>query len=124
MYKKILVGELIEEGKALVQALKRKRFPMTAAVWYDFPDSEWRLVIASSSVEQKGPLAAYGVVQQALIGLQPEKLTLSDITLISPKGQDFQNLQSVLSIPSRSRHSVLAGHSPNLVFENAHIYTL
>src|SRR5258708_1371729 len=60
MYKKVLVNELISEGKQLLEALRRNRFSFTAAFWYYFPDAlEWRLVIVSPTVDRSGPLAAY-----------------------------------------------------------------
>jgi hypothetical protein len=82
MHKKILVEDLIKEGKLLVEALERIRFPITAAVWYDFPETQWMLVIVSPVVDKIGPMAAYGRIQRALQTVQPSRLVLSDISLI------------------------------------------
>jgi hypothetical protein len=112
MYKKTLVEELIEEGNVLLQALKRNRFPITAAAWYDFPESEWRLVIVTTSVDQQGPMAAYGRVQRALQTFQPSRLTLSVVTLISPLSREFPNLRALVSAPGRA------------AFEGTHVYQL
>jgi hypothetical protein len=117
MYKKILVEDLIKEGKLLVEALERIRFPITAAVWYDFPETQWMLVIVSPVVDRIGPMAAYGRIQRALQTVQPSRLVLSDISLMSPLGQEFQNLRSLVSAPARFGHSAATGRTRNLVFE-------
>src|SRR5579872_3797841 len=99
MYKTILVKEIIEEGSRLLERLKRNNFHLTAALWYSVPDSsqQWVLVIVSPVVDQVGPLAAYGRLQRLLGGLQPpSRLSLSDISLISPLSQEYQNLRSLV----------------------------
>lgn len=63
------------------------------------PTPEWRLVIASSTVIRSVPMAAYARVQRALQTLQLSRLTLSDITLISPASEDFQNLRACFQRP-------------------------
>jgi hypothetical protein len=103
---------LIEDGNALLQALKRNRFPITAAAWYDFPESEWRLVIVTTAVDQNGPMAAYGRVQRALQTFNPSGLTLSDISLISPLSREFHNLKPLVSAAGRA------------AFEGTHVYQL
>src|SRR5271155_955813 len=105
MYKKILVEDLIKEGKLLVEALERVRFPITAAFWYDFPETQWMLVIVSPVVDRIGPMAAYRRIQRALQTVQPSRLVLSDISLMSPLSQEFQNLRSFVSAPGRLGHS-------------------
>jgi hypothetical protein len=120
MHKKVLVDDLIKEGKLLVEALERSRFPITAAVWYDFPEAQWMLVIASPAVDQIGPMAAYSRVQRALKTVQPSWLTLSDISLMSPLSQEVQNLRSLVSAPGR--HG--PGLTRNVVFEDAYVYRM
>jgi hypothetical protein len=95
MYKKILVKELIEEGQQLLGALARTRFFVTAALWFYIPESlEWRLVIITPTVDQGGPIAAYTRLQRILTSISPSQLTFTDISLMSPFSQDYQNLQA------------------------------
>ena len=124
MYKKVLVDEMIEDGNTLLQALKRNRLPIAAAAWYDIPESGWSLVIVSSAVDRKGPLAAYTRVQRALQAVQPSRLTLSDVTLTSPQSlsQDFQNLRPLLTAPRRGGRPSAPRPSRNLVFDDAYVY--
>ena len=79
MYQKILVEELKADGRLLVEALKRNRFPVTAAAWYDFPEAQWRLVVVSPAVDLMGPMAAYSRVQRALQSVEPSELTQSGV---------------------------------------------
>jgi|HubBroStandDraft_6_1064221.scaffolds.fasta_scaffold623280_1 hypothetical protein len=116
MLKKILVAELIEDGSVLLQALKRNRFPITAAAWYDFPEAEWRLVIATSAVDQHGPMAAYGRVLRALETFQPKALTLSDVTVVSPLSHEFQKLRALMP--------AAGGPARSVVFDDAYVYQL
>jgi hypothetical protein len=124
MYKKVLVEDLINDGRLLVEALDRNRFPITAAVWYDFPEAQWMLVIASPIVDQVGPMAAYTRVQRVLQTVQSSRLTLSDISLISPLSQEFQNLRLLLTTPGRLGRSAASGGARTLVFEDAYVYRM
>jgi hypothetical protein len=124
MYKKVLVEDLIRDGNLLVESLERNRFPMTAAVWYDFPEAPWMLVIVSTAVDQIGPMAAYGRVQRALQAVKPVQLSLSDISLMSPRSQEFENLRSLISTPGRLRHSAASGQPRSLAFEDAYVYRM
>jgi hypothetical protein len=124
MYQKILVEELKADGRLLVEALKRNRFPVTAAAWYDFPEAQWRLVVVSPAVDLMGPMAAYSRVQRALQSVEPSELTLSDISLLSPRSQEFQNLRSLVSAPGRHGRSAATGRTRNLVFDDAYVYQM
>ena len=62
MLKKVLVRELIEDGERLLLELKQRDFPVTAAFWVDMPELDyWRLVVATSIVNERGPDVAYRV---------------------------------------------------------------
>jgi hypothetical protein len=124
MYKKVLVEDLIKDGRLLVEALERSRFPLTAAVWYDVPESHWMLAIVSSAIDKNGPMAAYSRVQRVLQTIQPSRLTLSDISLMSPLSPEFENLRLLLSPPGRLRHVAATPRARSLAFEDAYVYRL
>jgi hypothetical protein len=67
MDKAALVDRDIDDGRRLVQALDQADFPVVAALWYFYPEEEWRLLIASPKVGELGPRGAYAVIQQVLI---------------------------------------------------------
>lgn len=87
MDKKILVKEIIDDGKELIKALDETQFEVKAAMWFYLTDSdEWRLLIASPYVEENGPKKAYHLIQKELKKLSlPSGISLKDISLLSPQ---------------------------------------
>ena len=127
MYKTALVKEVIEDGGRLLERLKRDRFPLTAALWHLVPDSnqQWILVIVSPAVDQVGPLAAYSRLQRLLRALKPpSRLSLSDISLISPLSQEFQTLRSPVAGAGRFAVGAATGPIRDVTFEDAYVYQL
>ena len=121
MYKKILVSELISEGQRLLEALKRNRFTVSSAVWYYIPESmEWRLVIVSPTVDHSGPMAAY--TRRVLANINPSSLDLTDISVISPASQEFQDLRAIVSSPGSFGASSATGNVHGVVFEDNYVY--
>lgn len=122
MYKTILVKEAIVDGDRLLEALETRGFPVVAAFWYHLPDLvRWRLFIVSPLVHDKGPRAAYEIIQQTLAGMQPHSISPGDITVLSPQEDAFQRLRAEMEwgglwTTSRSRNDV--------VFEDAYVYRL
>ncbi len=125
MYKKILVKEYIDHGRALLYALSELGpvFPITEAFWYEFQDPlEWRLVIASPIIDHLGPIHAYTVIQNIF---QRDKIPLSldEITLLSPSSTDFQELRRMALGPGRMRTGPAMGPAHDIRFSDAYLYT-
>ncbi|MBZ5516271.1 MAG: hypothetical protein LAN62_15750 [Acidobacteriia bacterium] len=120
MYKTILVKSLVEEGETLVRTLERQRFPLVAAFWYYDPDRmTWRLFIATRTLDRHGPLHAYKRIQRALAEMGDVSLSLDDISVVSPSGQQFNELRRQVegiapASPVRSPKEV--------VFEDVYVY--
>jgi hypothetical protein len=125
MFKTVLVNELVIDGQHLIEALQQQHFPVTGAVWRHLPESlEWRLIIVSPAVDQVGPMAVYTKLQGVLTKINPSQLTLSDITVVSPQSEEFQNLQSLVSAPGRFSAGPVTGHPRNIIFEDNYVYQL
>ncbi|MGO9261263.1 MAG: hypothetical protein ACLQU1_33885 [Bryobacteraceae bacterium] len=123
MFKKVLVSDLISEGQRLLEALKRNRFSISAAAWYYLPESmEWRLVIVSPAADRSGPLAAYTRVQRVLAGTNPSQLTLTDIAVIGPSSQDFEDLRAIISGSGPTSTGSAMGRSRDMIFEDSYVY--
>jgi hypothetical protein len=59
----------LERGRTVVKRLDEALVPVHSAFWAYFNDAaEWRLVIGTPLVEQRGPRAAYEAVEKALTG--------------------------------------------------------
>ncbi len=123
MLKKVLVRELIEDGERLLLELKQRDFPVTAAFWVDMPELDyWRLVVATSIVNERGPDVAYRVLRDALNLIQPQELALDDIFVVSSDGDDYHAYLSVLrgGYPAGTRSA--SGKVPRVVFEDSYVY--
>jgi hypothetical protein len=90
MYKTILVTTDIEDGRRILQELEKRQLQVTAAFWFHYEDEdEWKLVIVTSEVEEKGPTALYSMLAVALNDLsideqKPLQFPLDRIRLVSP----------------------------------------
>ncbi len=113
---------LVDEGDKLIKRLECRRLHVAAALWYYFEDlMVWRLVIVSPAVERQGPLRVYNRIHEALDEMQPEELSLSDISVMRPSGYEFKELRSTIE---RSGLAVARPMSTprDIAFEDAFIY--
>jgi hypothetical protein len=125
MLKTVLVKELIDEGARVLHELDRRGYPVQGAFWLYLPESEyWRLVLASPLVDQQGPIPAYRDLREALRATKPSTLTLEDISVLSPDGQDYQALLgSAVGVGGLGFEAARGRVSP-VVFQDAYIYRL
>ena len=125
MLKTVLVKELIDEGARLLQELDRRDYPVQAAFWLYLPESDyWRLVMASPLVDQQGPIGAYRDLREALVVTNPSALSLQDISVLSPNGQDYQALLASAVGVGVFGFGAACGQLPRVVFEDSYIYRL
>lgn len=62
-----LVDAKVSAGRKLIELLDKKRFPVTAALWFYRGDSdEWRLLISSPAADNRGTRASYRQIQEHL----------------------------------------------------------
>ncbi len=127
MDKTALVTGDIEEGRRLVQDLMDAKFPVQAALWLYLSDTdEWRLMVASQVVDQKGPREAYKKIQSILARLSPPSgIALKDISVLSPQDELIQLLGKAIRTGSRLANIRFTRNTINGTFiEDAHIYLL
>jgi hypothetical protein len=125
MDKTILVDRDIEEGRRLIEAIIRDGFPLEAAIWFfDSEAGEWRLMLASSLVEEKGPRIAYAWIQPILAGLSLT-ITLPDIWLTNSK-RDVVRLLSTASPVDPSLPGIRISRSAigGVYIDDAYVYRL
>ena len=96
MDKVALVGIDIEGGERLLNALDEANLDVRAALWIYLPDpDEWRLMIAFSLVDQKGPKKAYTLIQSELAKLiPPPEISLKNISAVGLEHHLIQALQA------------------------------
>jgi hypothetical protein len=129
MVEKALVEESVVAGEVLTRRLVDAKFPLVASFWlYSEESGRWRLTLASSLVDQrdKGPLKAYEQIQK-LIRNDPalRSLTLSDISVVSPRDDIVRALRTVLG-PAANVNGVRLGGTriSDLIVEGAYLYRL
>ena len=125
MLKTILVKQYLEDGSRVLEQLRHDRFPVTAAFWYYIPapQEQWMLFIASPLVDRIGPLGAYGRLQRALAKIAPQpSLSLSNISLISPEGDEYESLKSAVAGTGRFGHGPAVEPLQDVIFEDAYVY--
>jgi hypothetical protein len=96
--KTTLVEADIEAGAKLIRALDAANFPLSAALWLYLPEEEdWRLILATPLVREKGPRAAYELVQKVLMELPNLPLSLDQISLVDPNDRTVSLLRLAIS---------------------------
>ena len=122
-----LVDRKVERGRRLIKKLDASGFPVTAAFWYYFPEAEqWRLVIASPTVESGGRHAAYTEIHRIQRrGLRAAPLSVSEITAVSPHDPLVKLLSSAIRTGPGIVGIAFSGNVINGVhIEDAYIYRL
>jgi hypothetical protein len=111
MYKTALVEPLIDDGRKLLAQLDVEHFPITAGLWYYWPErATWKLVIVSPVADTRGPHYGYTRIQRALGNAETASLELDDIMLVGKKDPAFIELKIAVGTPwpeemeDRARH--------------------
>jgi hypothetical protein len=98
MYKTTLVAADIVNGQRVVDELE-KMMKVTAALWlYLEEEDEWKLVIVSPDVAEKGPIDLYTRIAVLLndLSIDPQKpvqMPLTNITLVSPNSLLYDRIK-------------------------------
>ena len=79
-----LVAAQIEAGQKLLEAMRRAHIRLSVAMWLSTDETyEWRLMLASSLADRKGPRAAYEQLSKILAAEElSETLPLSRISMV------------------------------------------
>jgi hypothetical protein len=118
-----LVDVDIELGKRVTKELDASGIPVKASLWFYAPEaSEWRLIVATPFVDQKGPQKTYSVIQKALKNID---LPLRKISAVSPNDPLIRLLRAALRTgPGISGIRFTHNTINNVFVEDAYIYRL
>lgn len=122
----ILVRQKIDQGAELIRTLDSRNFPVTSALWFFDPDDKkWKLIIATPNYDIQGPRSVYEFIQNFVPAVNPEGISLTDITATSPSNKLITILRQVFSAPSGISNISLRGNTINNTYiEAVHIYRL
>ena len=120
-----LVSHDIEIGRRIVAALTRAAIPVSVYLWAFIPQlQEWQFMIATSLVDSKGPLAAYGEVNRAL---QKEgifdDLPLGKIFLKSPNDKVLKSLEKESKAVPQEVFRIVNEQIAGSFVEDAYVYS-
>ncbi len=109
MVRATLVETDILEGQELISALRQSdlrfaasHFVVRTAFWlFDEESMEWRLIIATPLVDERGLRSAYTDIQSVLQRLSLS-LTLQNITVISPDDDLVKAIKKIGKVPKGS----------------------
>lgn len=122
-----MVDRDLRDGKRLLEKLDRSRIPVTGALWFYVTSSdEWRLLLVSPVVDQKGPKKVYLKLQSVLATLEPPiKISLKRISVLSPQHELIQLLKKAIRTGSEIQEIRFTRNTINNIFiEDALIYRL
>jgi hypothetical protein len=118
-----LVADYIDHGRTVLEVLRRDKFPITEAFWYNIPEvGQWRLIIASPMAHIVGPNQTYAILDRALTKIR-SPLSLSDISVLSPSSYQFQSLRQEALGPGTPGTGPATG-SREIAFPDAYLYAL
>jgi len=125
VYKKVLLSDYIEQGRKVLQALRRADFHVSEAFWYDLPESdEWRLILAAPKVDDLGPLQAYTILDKVLRRIR-SPLSVGEISLFSPASSQYRELRRDALGPYRLETAPATGRARGgIAFQDACLYNL
>lgn len=93
----------IADGRRLIAALNQinSHFPVKAAFWLYRPEAmEWRLMVATPLIDQRGPFNTYADVQGILRTIAPPlSISMQDISVVSPNDRLVKVLKRAVHIP-------------------------
>lgn len=96
-----------------MEELEKLHLPMTAAFWFHEDEEDWKLVVVSPDVEEKGPKSLYTMIALRLRDLsmdpdRPLQFPLDRIRLVSPHSLLYKSVRDHSSLrfgPVREGHS-------------------
>ena len=121
-----LLEAMIESGRRLIGLLDTSKFDIIAALWlYTSSAGEWRLVLATPLVEDRGPQPIYERIRSVLHehADQVPGLSLSNISVVSPEEALVKALRTAIKT-DKSLHSIrfTRNRINDLFIEDALIY--
>lgn len=113
---------LIELYKAPHKAL----FRVKSAFWLYYAESEeWRLVLATPLVDERGPLDTYSLLQEVLFEIQSSDLYLRNLAVISPSDRMVKAFREEMRIVTWTPYVRFTGSTLGGTYiEDAYVYEL
>jgi len=122
----ILSERIIQTGREIVEKLDNMNLSITSALWlYSAEANQWRLVLVSPLVRQKGPRHLYKFVQSCLLKFSDRLISLSDITVLDDRNNMINILKGAIKT-GKTLSSIRFTHNyvNGVLIEDAYIYRI
>jgi hypothetical protein len=98
-----LVEADIEEGRRVLQELEKRHLQITAGFWFHEDEEDWKLIVVSPEVEEKGTNKIYTMVvlmlkELAVAPENPLKFPLNRIKVVGPNTLLYKTVRDHSSI--------------------------
>lgn len=112
--------------RALYRPPHKANFRLKGAFWLYYAESEdWRLVLASPLVDERGPLETYRLLQEVLFEFQSSDLDLQNTAVISPADRIVKALRREMQIVTWSPYFRFTGSALGGGYiDDAYVYKL
>lgn len=131
MDKRTLVERDYSEGAILVKALDDSGFPVYAALWLYNPEKEnWRLLLASKSFDNTGPMKAYEHINEVLTSINEQNdafdISLANISFVRTNDPLIKRLGTAIQTDPTSLTGIRFSRNAidNYYIEDAYIYRI
>jgi hypothetical protein len=124
---RILLPEVIDEGRRLIQALHASGFEFDAAFWLFLSEPErWKLMIASPIRDREGPLKSYSrFIPIRDVMDPPLRLDTTDVALVGCGDRLVKALRKRFDFQHAKDDEVIErGHVDREYVEAAYLYQL
>jgi len=119
--------DMIDSGRALVEAMADRKLELSGALWFYFANSGiWRLIFSSELVESKGPRVMYEKVQSSVHSHSQGRTTLelSDIKVVPPDNGFIMQFKSAIQTSGISGIRFTNNTINGRIIDDAYIYKL
>lgn len=117
-----LPPEWVDEGEQLIRALDNAGIPIAAAFWLFEEDVGWRLVLASSEVDQFGKRHFYSRVIPPLHSLPGPRVSSSYVTAMRTDDPIVAAVHRMVSTPGLTRVRLTGNVSNGVLIPDALVY--
>jgi hypothetical protein len=124
LVKSDLTPDMVKAGRQLLHGLDRQKTPIDAAFWLYVPEGEqWRLVLGSPELRNRGPRRLYKRVQSVLSREEPT-VPLSSVALVDSADPLVQTLSSVIKVSGGNGVRFSRNSINGQYIEDAYIYRM
>lgn len=99
-----LSSDMESSGQFLLKNLEQKHFPISAAMWFLYPDQYWKFILVVDDLPERGPTSVFREISKINRNSEPTKykpIQLDDIEVKDKNSFVYQKLKGLIN-PDKS----------------------